>query len=465
MCLIPPQTIVVRNGTGNTLTSGVSDGPTGGNPGSNSIDTDGGNNLDFENDPTTTLVIQKFVEGTENQPMKGVEFLVTDSSGAVVGPNNGYYYTDKDGRITISNLEPGTTVTARETKTLAGFVLDGTPQSIKIKVGEAQTMTFWNKKAGGLVITKLDAVSKEPLAGVRFKLTYADGTNVDQDGGKVSTNGIYVTDSNGQINVQGVTGTIIATEIETIPGYIIDPNTKSQTVKVNADDTQYLTFYNTPTQTLVIQKLVEGSKDQGLAGVEFLVTDSSGAFVGPNNGIYKTDQYGRITISDLKPGSVITAKETKALDGYVLDSTPQSIEIKSGSVQTLTFYNTPVGGLELIKVSESDKSQRIKGVTFVSWRPRPAMSWTRNTRPFTSSRARPLKSPGRTCPLRASSRSISSPPSTTRSPAHPPVLPSRALCTRSARPAAAKWWTISPRTSGAWPPPSPCPWAGIRSSK
>lgn len=359
-----PQTIVVRNGTGNTLTSGVSGGPTGGNPGSNNTGTGGGNNLDFENDPTTTLVIQKFVEGTENQPMKGVEFLVTDSSGSVVGPNNGYYYTDKDGRITISNLEPGITVTARETKTLAGFVLDGTPQSIKIKVGEAQTMTFWNKKAGGLVITKLDSVSKEPLAGVRFKLTYADGTNVDQDGGKVSTNGIYVTDSNGQINVQGVTGIIIATEIETIPGYIIDPNTKSQTVKVNADDTQYLTFYNTPTQTLVIQKLVEGSKDQGLAGVEFLVTDSSGAFVGPNNGIYKTDKYGRITISDLKPGSVITAKETKALDGYVLDSTPQSIEIKSGQVQTLTFYNTPVGGLELIKVSESDKSQRIKGVTF-----------------------------------------------------------------------------------------------------
>ncbi len=92
--------------------------------------------------------------------------------------------------------------------------------------------------------------------------------------------------------------------------------------------------------------------------------NGSGAFVGPNNGIYKTDQYGRITISGLKPGSVITAKETKALDGYVLDSTPQSIEIKSGQIQALTFYNTPVGGLELIKVSESDKSQRIKGVTF-----------------------------------------------------------------------------------------------------
>ena len=42
-----PQTIVVKNGTGNTLTSGVSGGPTGGSPGSNNTGTDGGNNLDF----------------------------------------------------------------------------------------------------------------------------------------------------------------------------------------------------------------------------------------------------------------------------------------------------------------------------------------------------------------------------------------------------------------------------------
>ena len=56
--------------------------------------------------------------------------------GAVVGPNNGYYTTDKDGRITISNLEPGTVITAKETKTLDGFVLDGNPQTIEIRSEE-----------------------------------------------------------------------------------------------------------------------------------------------------------------------------------------------------------------------------------------------------------------------------------------------------------------------------------------
>ena len=38
--------------------------------------------------------------------------------------------------------------------------------------------------------------------------------------------------------------------------------------------------------------------------------------------------------------------------------------LQVGDAQTLKFYNTPVGGLELIKVSEADKTQRIKGVTF-----------------------------------------------------------------------------------------------------
>ena len=322
------------------------------------------NSMVVDNEPTTTLILRKYIDGTDYEPLAGVCFKVTDGSGAAIGPNDGIYYSDKAGEAVITGLEPGTTVIAREIKTVDGFVLDGTPQDIVIKGGEVQNLTFWNKRAGGLIVNKVDAVTKKPLAGVQFKITYADGSNVDQDGGKTSTNGIYKTDTNGQIIISGITGAVIVTEVETIPGYIIDPDTKSQTIVINPQDTQTITFTNTPTQTLVIQKLVAETKDRPLAGVEFLVTDSSGTFVGPNNGIYRTDKYGRITISGLEPGTVITAKETKTLEGYILDSTPQSIEIKSGSVQTLTFYNTPFGGVEIIKVNEADRTQRIPGVTF-----------------------------------------------------------------------------------------------------
>ena len=352
-----PQTITVTNGTGNSWTSGGS-GSSGGS--SNS----GGNDLTFENDPKMTLTIHKYIEGTANEPLAGVAFKVVDGSGAPIGPSDGVFYTDAKGEIVIDGLEPGTTVTAQEVKTVAGFVLDGTPKTIKIKAGQAPQLTFWNKRAGGLIINKVDAIDKHPLAGVTFKITYADGSNVDQDGGKTSTNGIYVTDSNGQIKISGITGTVIITEVETIDGYYIEEKYRTQTVEINPDDTQTVTVYNVPTQALVIQKFAAGDKGAALAGVEFLVTDSDGTVIGPNNGIYKTDQFGRITIKGLTPGTVITARETKALDGYILDSTPQSIEIKSGEVQTLTFYNNPIGGLELIKVNEANKSQRIPNVTF-----------------------------------------------------------------------------------------------------
>lgn len=54
-------------------------------------------------------------------------------------------------------------------------------------------------------------------------------------------------------------GTLVVTEVRSIPGYTIDPATKTQTVVVNPNDTQTLTFYNTPSTTLVIQKFIEGT--------------------------------------------------------------------------------------------------------------------------------------------------------------------------------------------------------------
>ena len=354
-----PRTIIVRNGS-NSISSG---GTTSG--GSSSGNGSGGNHLDVENIPKTTLTIEKLLETESgNVPLKDVTFLVTDSSGAVVGPDNGEYTSDENGRIVIPNLEPGITITAKEIKVPDGVVLDSTPKSIEIKGGEGgQTLRFVNKPTGYLVIKKLNKLTSEPLAGVEFKLSYASGEFVDDTYGHLSSLGLYTTNQNGEIRVP-VVGTVVVEETKTLPGFTIDPGTKRQVVTVNPADTQTLTVYNTPGTTLTIQKLVTGTTDKPLAGVEFLITDSSGAYIGPNKGIYKTDEFGQIVLSNLKPGTVITAKETATVDGFVLDGTPKSIEIKEGEAQTLTFYNAPIGGLELIKVSEADKTQRIKGVTF-----------------------------------------------------------------------------------------------------
>ena len=365
-----PQTIIVRNGSNTVTNSGTGSsgnvptnpgGSTTTNPGGN---TGNGNDLTFENEPRQTLTIHKYIEGTANEPLAGVTFKLVDGSGAPVGPSDGTFVTDSKGEIVVEGLEPGTTITAQEVKTVDGFVLDGTPKSVKIKAGQgAPSLTFWNARAGELVIRKLDKATNKPLAGVEFELTYAGGGYVDNADGHLSSNGLYTTDAHGEIHISGVTGTIVVKETRTIDGYTIDPATQTQTVKVNPQDTQTLTFYNAPKQTLTIQKYVDGTTDP-IQGVTFLVTDSSGQVVGPNNGEYVTDRNGRIVLTDLVPGTTITAKETKTVAGYVLDTTPQSILIKSGTAQTLTFFNKSEGGLELIKVSESDPTQRIPGTTF-----------------------------------------------------------------------------------------------------
>ena len=152
-----------------------------------------------------------------------------------------------------------------------------------------------------------------------------------------------------------------------MPGYTIDPETQSQTVVVNPDDTQHLWFYNDPEKTLILQKYIyDGDKnDQPLAGVEFLVTDSTGAYVGPDNGRYVSDSKGRVVITGLTAGMTITAKEVSTVSGYVLDPTPQTIEItEDDEAQTLYFYNKPEGGVEITKVNAADKTERIPNTTF-----------------------------------------------------------------------------------------------------
>lgn len=107
------------------------------------------------------------------------------------------------------------------------------------------------------------------LPGVEFQLTYADGSFVDADHGHLSSKGLYTTDQNGEIRITGITGTIVAKEVKTIPGYTIDPATQTQTVVVNPADTQTLTFYNDPIGGVEIIKVNEADRDQRLPNATF----------------------------------------------------------------------------------------------------------------------------------------------------------------------------------------------------
>ena len=321
--------------------------------------------LRFGNAPLGSLLITKVSDDEKREPLSDVEFLLTDSSGNFIGTNNGRYVTNSAGEILVEGLTPGTTVVAREVRAKPGYLLDDSPQYALIRSGETVGLEFRNAPAGNLVIVKRSSSgTHEPLEGVEFKITYADGSYVPDENGQLSSNGLYYTDREGKITLSGVVGTIVATETASIPGYTIDEATRTQTVVVHPNDTQTLYVYNEPETTLVLEKFIKGTDREPLAGVEFLVTDGAGTVIGPNNGVYTTGEDGRAVITGLTPGTTITARETRTVDGFVLDGSPQSILIKEGQVQTLTFWNAREGGVELVKVNAADKTERLPDAVF-----------------------------------------------------------------------------------------------------
>ena len=313
--------------------------------------------LYFTNTPSTTLVIEKYIEGTTT-PLEGVTFLVTDSSGAVVGPSNGEYITDENGRIVIDGLEPGITVTAREVKTVEGYVLDGAPKSIAIKAGEVQTLRFYNSKQGTLVIRKLDSATKEPLSGVEFELTYADGGYVDDANGHLSSKGLYTTNENGEIRISGVTGTIVVKETKTIEGYTIDPASQSQTVVVNPEDTQTLTFYNQPIGGVEILKVDANRTSKRIPNTTFEIRKIDDELIDT----VTTDKNGRVFCA-LENGAYY-AVEIEAGEGYRLDDTPHYFEVENGKTTSISIENEAFSGLLIHKV-DSTTGEGIYGAHFL----------------------------------------------------------------------------------------------------
>lgn len=311
----------------------------------------------FNNSPKGSLLIKK-VSSADNSPISDVQFFVTESDGTVVGDSNGYFVTDSAGTILIEGIDPGTTLVVKGTRAKDGFILDDTPQTAQIQAGQTVTLEFRNQPTGQLIIHKLSGNDKKtPLEGVQFKITYSDGSFVDADSGQLSSNGLYWTNSEGQIILSGLTGTVVVTEVESIPGYTIDPNTQSQTVVINPNDTQELYFYNNPIGGIEIIKVNASKTSERIPDTTFEIRRMDDALVDT----ITTDKNGRAYLA-LEDGSYY-AIEIEANPDFVLDDTPHYFEVKDGKVTTLRVTNAAASGILIHKVDTSGEG--IYGVKFL----------------------------------------------------------------------------------------------------
>ena len=313
--------------------------------------------LEFRNRPKGGILVKK-VDAATNEPISDVEFIVTDSDGNFIGKANGKFVTDSTGTFTITDIAPGTTLIIKESRARDGYLLDDTPQTVKVKSNEIVTVEFRNQPLGGLRIVKLDSITHKPLEGVEFKVTYADGSFVPDKNGQISSNGIYRTDKNGEVLISGLIGTFVVTETKTLPGYTIDENTRTQTVVVNPNDTQTLYFYNTPAGGLQIIKSDEDTGER-IGNVKFEIRKMNGEIIGA----YTTDSDGVIYLPEAESGWY-TVTELEAASGYLLDTTQHRIEVKDGQTATLEITNHKSSRILLHKVDKAT-GKGIYGAVFL----------------------------------------------------------------------------------------------------
>ncbi len=117
---------------------------------------------------------------------------------------------------------------------------------------------------------------------------------------------------------------------------------------------------------VILEKSDESDKDKKLSGAEFSLYTSTGKLVKEK---LTTDESGRLKVENLPLGKYYFV-ETKAPSGYELSNEFHEFEVTANTISKVIRVEVSnkvlpiLGGVELIKVDESDKDKKLSGAEF-----------------------------------------------------------------------------------------------------
>ncbi|MED0952638.1 SpaA isopeptide-forming pilin-related protein [Bacillus mobilis] len=201
---------------------------------------------------------------------------------------------------------------------------------------------------GNLKLKKIGE-NNEALSGAVFDVFNSNNQKV----------GTMTTDKNGIATLSNLPiGSYTVKETKAPEGHILKEN--NQTIEIKTGETATIEVKNESIKgNIEIKKLSDNGKI--LPGVEFTVFTSEGKEITKVN----TDKNGIAKVDNLKFGKYYI-QETKALDGYVINTTKYPFEIKEhGKTLTFEVKNQGItGSLEITKVDVADGNNKLPNAEF-----------------------------------------------------------------------------------------------------
>lgn len=289
----------------------------------------------FANYPYGHLLITK-TDADTKKPLAGAKFKVTTADGTVVGNANGEFITDSNGEILIPNVKPDSYVVT-EIQAPEGYEISEEAKTIQVGTdGGTYQLRFADRALNGLVISKIDEETREPIKNVTFEVSKMNGERI----------GTYRTDSDGKIALSNLeSGWYTVIETKAAKGYALDSEPKH--IEVKNGKQALLTVTNRQTSSMLIHK-IDAVTGEGIYGVTFLVSDAKHNPIGQ----YTSDQNGYVYIDrELKDGKYYV-QEIQPAEGYLVDHTKKIFYVEYGETSHITWKNTPqMGQIQITKKS------------------------------------------------------------------------------------------------------------------
>ena len=265
----------------------------------------------------------------------------------------GTYTTDVNGEISIKNLRTGNyKLIEKNTGKWYNLAEDTT---VEVKWNTTEENTIENElKKGQVKVIKVDLDNKEvKLQGVKFDV-------LDENGKVLET---ITTDENGEAYTSRYAirdySKLTIREKETLQNYVL--NDTPQTVVLEAEQIKTVTFTNELKKGQIkVIKVDQDNNEVKLKGVEFKVYDEDNNLVDT----LITDENGEATSKRLRIDKKYIVQESKTLENYVLNETPQTVTLTQDQITDLTFENELIKGyIRVTKLSKEDNEYNgdIKG--------------------------------------------------------------------------------------------------------